>query len=150
MHSVIFSTAMALATCAFATPVARTNTQSTSFAENLTGYMKGFKNPRIDSSVGGKAICVSGTIDVTASAVNILINFEGFANSSEVTEFVVEALQANTTLAKRLIGGQNKVNGTYGIYSQLCFPNGTINSTNVQFLTHGLGADRNYWNNAPN
>ena len=47
---------------------------------------------------------------------------------------------------------QQQTNGTCsGIYSELCFPSatGTINSTTVQFLTHGFQADRTYWNVAP-
>jgi hypothetical protein len=107
--------------------------------------MKGFKNPRLDSSVGGHATCISGTVDVTASANNIQFNLPEFANQSALTEFLVEGVQINSTIAKKVVGGVNKVSGTFGIYSQLCFPNGVINATTVQFLTHGLGADRNYW-----
>ncbi|KAE9382120.1 catalytic protein [Stipitochalara longipes BDJ] len=110
----------------------------------------GFKNPRIESSVGGQAICIVGTVDVTASANNIRVNSQEPANQIVLTEFLVEAVQVNSTLAKQIVVGQNNVSGTYGIYSQLCFPNGMINASTIQFLIHGLGCDRSYWNNAPN
>lgn len=41
------------------------------------------------------------------------------------------------------------MSGTYGIYSQPCFLNGSINGTTVQFLAHGPLGDRLYWNNTP-
>jgi hypothetical protein len=150
MRSFPFSAAMALATCAFAAPITPITTNQTSFADNLPGYMMGFKNTRIESSVGGQDICIVGPMDVTASATNVRINSQEPANQISVTEFLVEAVQINSTLAKQLVGGQNNVSGTYGIYSQLCFLNGMINATTVQFLIHGLGCDRSYWSNARN
>jgi hypothetical protein len=155
MRPFIFSAAtMALVTCGFAAPVTQslttTTTKQTSFADNLTGYMTGFQNPSVDSSAGGKAICISGIVDITASANNFHINGQQPANQNALTEFLVEGVQINSTLSKQYLGGRNNVSGTYGIYSQLCFPNGTIDFTTVQFLTHGLGADRSYWNITPN
>jgi pimeloyl-ACP methyl ester carboxylesterase len=63
---------------------------------------------------------------------------------------VVEFTQINSTLSKRAIGSKSRTSGTYGIYSQLCFPNGTINATTIQFLIHGVAFDRSYWSVAPN
>lgn len=150
MLSSTFSIAMALATSVLATRLVQPSTKQTSFADDPTGYMSGFRNPSIQSSVGGQAICISGTVDVTASAKNIRVNSQEPANQTVVTELIVENLQINSTLSKRLVGSENLVSGTYGIYSQLCFPNGTINATTVQFLIHGVGFDRSYWNVAPN
>ena len=47
--------------------------------------------------------------------------------------------------------GPHQVSGNYGIYSQLCFPKSTgkISDTTIQFLIHGAGADRTYWDFAP-
>jgi pimeloyl-ACP methyl ester carboxylesterase len=97
--------------------------------------------------VGGSAICISGTVDVTASAKNIKLNTAEPANQIALTDFTVETLQTNSTIAAKVIAGENDVSGTYGIYSQLCFPaSGKTNATTVQFLTHGVGCDRSYWN----
>ena len=148
----ILLAALMPATVIVAAPVIRTEaTPLISFADDLTGYMMGFKDPSIQSSVGGQAICISGTVDVTASANNLQINMEQPANQSVVTELLLETLQLNSTVGKRLVGNQNNVSGTYGIYSQLCFPSttGTINATTIQFLIHGAGFDRSYWNVAP-
>ena len=111
----------------------------------------GFKNPSIQSSVGGKAICISGMMDIAASANNVKINLEPPTNRSMATELIRETLQINSTLAKEVVVGQQNISGTYGIYSQLCFPmsTGVIDSTTIQFLVHGSGFDRSYWNPVP-
>ncbi|KAL9114738.1 MAG: hypothetical protein Q9227_001417 [Pyrenula ochraceoflavens] len=152
MRSTIFLAASAPAACVLANPMIERNTANQTHVGNSpTGYTMGFKNPSVQSSVGGHATCISGMVDVRASANNTRIKLEEPANQTAVTELVVEALQINSTIGTRLIGSQNHVSGTYEIYSQLCFPSntGTINATTIQFLIHGIGFDRNYWNVAP-
>ena len=112
--------------------------------------MKGFKNPSVQLSVGGQATCISGIVEVTASANNVHINMPEPANQTVITELLVETFQLNSTLGKQLITGKNLIHGTYGIYSQLCFPNNTINTATLQLLIHGVGFDRSYWNVTPN
>jgi hypothetical protein len=149
MRSIIFSVAMVLTTPIFAAPL---NQPNSSFADNPSSYMMGFKNPSVQTSVGGKAFCISGTVQVTASANNFHINAPEPANQTVVTEILVEFVQVNSTLGEKLLGKKptlNPINGTYEIYSQLCFPNGSINATTIQFLTHGAGFDRSYWDVAP-
>ena len=111
--------------------------------------MKGFKNPRIDSSAGGKAICVSGLVDITASAENAKLDLSEPANQTEVVEILVEFFQINSTFGKQVNAGKTNVSGTFNIYSQMCFPTGGVSSKTVQLLTHGLGCDRSYWDVAP-
>lgn len=145
--------AMASAVPILANPVMKRDATSTddTFRDDPTGYMSGFKNPSITTSVGNKAICVQGMIDVTASATNYRINLEEPNSKSAVVEIAVEALQTNSTARKQYVGAATPVDGTYGIYSQLCWPRASdaINSTTVQFLNHGAGFDRSYWNAAP-
>jgi hypothetical protein len=90
-------------------------------------------------------------MDVTASATNLQIKYAEPANQTALTELILESFQINSTLDAQLLGGQTTINGTYGIYSQLCFPasTGTISATIIQFLIHGSGFDRTYWNVAP-
>lgn len=149
MRSTIISAVIALATGALAAPAARTTTAQAAFAENPTAYVKGFKDPTVQSSVGGKAFCISGTVEVKASAENTHINTPEPANQTAVTELLLENFQIDTTLAQRLTGNKTQVSGNFNIYSQLCFPNTGINTETVQFLIHGAGFDRIYWNVAP-
>jgi pimeloyl-ACP methyl ester carboxylesterase len=149
MRLTTLSAAVALAAPVFSAPVTQTNATQAAFVDFPASYMKGFQNPSVQSSVGGKAICISGTVNVTASANNVQINHPGFTNQSDITEFLAEAVQINSTLLEQFIGGKNPVSGSYGIYSQLCFPRGIANTTTVQFLIHGGGFDRSYWNAAP-
>lgn len=146
MRPIILLAALVEIIGVFAAPV-----PNTSGSSDYLQYTKGFNNPTIQSSAGGKAICISGIIDVAASATNAHITLEPPKNQIEVTNFITEGLQINTTTGERYISGANQVSGTYGIYSQLCFPSatGTINTTTIQFLIHGAGYDRSYWNAAP-
>lgn len=90
-------------------------------------------------------------MDVTAAATNLLINYQEPSNQTELTNLFVQNVAINSTVGEQLVGGQTNISGTWGIYSQLCFPlaTGSINATTVQFLIHGLGADYSYWDNAP-
>ncbi|KIX92260.1 uncharacterized protein Z520_12006 [Fonsecaea multimorphosa CBS 102226] len=137
---------MALATGAYSSPVARST-----IAGIPSVYLEVFKNPSIQTSIGGHAICISGTVDVTASATNLEINMPPITNQSDLTSFVTNFMTINSTVVKDYIGGPKQISGTWGIYSELCFPiesNGVPNTT-VQFLVHGGGYDRSYWNFAP-
>lgn len=134
---------MALVTCAYSSPVTRSTAAGVPSA-----YLQAFKNPIIQTSIGGHAICISGTVDVTASATNLELNMPPVANQSVLTSLITDIMTINSTGAKELVVGPKKISGTYGIYSELCFPtasNGVPNTT-VQFLIHGGGYDRTYWN----
>jgi pimeloyl-ACP methyl ester carboxylesterase len=117
----------------------------------LSSYITGFKNPSIVPSVGGKALCVSGIVDVTVSATNHEFLRQASTNRTELTELLLELFQINSTLPATIFGKPTQVSGTFGIYSQLRFPQDTLAiSDTVQVLTHGIGIDHTYWNNAPN
>ena len=132
MRSIFHSAALLLATCTFGAPVVA------SISTNYGQYMKGFKNATVQSSIGGHAACISGTIDVVASSQNIHFKTGRLNTQIEVSEFITEALQINSTLAERVVGEPYQLSGTYGIYSQLCFPKSTntINDTTLHFLIH--------------
>ena len=140
MRSDIFSAALLSTTCATTAPVV----DSTS--GNFAKYMKGFKNATVQSSAGGHGTCISGTINVAATSQNVHLHPGPLITQTEVTEFIVEALQINSTLAERVVGEPFQLSGTYGIHSQLCFPEstGTINDTTLHFIIHGAAADRTY------
>ncbi|CZR54593.1 uncharacterized protein PAC_04477 [Phialocephala subalpina] len=114
---------------------------------NPTQYFAGFNNAIVSSTLGGAATCIQGTIPVAASAMNIQLNFPTPANQSVVTETIVEFLQVNTTLPEQVMGGKHNVSGTYNIGAKLCYPtsSGSPNASLIQFLTHGVGFDKSYW-----
>ncbi|KIW13889.1 hypothetical protein PV08_06670 [Exophiala spinifera] len=156
MRSSVLLAALATAAPILANPVVKRDATTnggtgSTFRDDPQGYMSGFRDPRITTSAGNKAICIEGMIDVAASASNYKINLEEPTRKSDVVELVVEAFQTNSTAKQQYVGAATPISGTYGIYSQLCFPRSTdsINSTTVQFLNHGAGFDRSYWNVAP-
>lgn len=114
---------------------------------NLTALTKGFNNASVVPSIAGFATCIQGNIPVTASAMNYKLNYTGPESQSVLTETIVEFLQVNATLPMEVLQGKQNVSGTYNINAQLCFPVGRApNASLVQFLTHGVGFDKSYWN----
>lgn len=144
MRSITVFVASTLAGLASAAPAASSQWPP------YTNLMKGFKNATVRSSLGGHAICIEGTIEVTASATNTKLNLDQPKDQIELTNLVLELTQINSTFVERIVGGPAQVNGTFGIYSQICFPTKTAptNSSNIQFLVHGGGFNRLYWDNA--
>lgn len=111
--------------------------------------MTGFHNATIQPSRGGYAICVSGMIPVQASSTNLKLNFNIPANQSEVTQTFINLITPGSPFVANLVAGTQNVSGTYNTGATMCMPaNGTHSST-VQFLTHGVGFDRFYWDFAP-
>ena len=115
-------------------------------------YRSGIENPTITLSVGGHAICIQGIIPVEAAAMNLNPSYTGPANQNALSKTMLEYRKVNSTMASQIIQpGLVEVSGTYGIYSQLCFPaaSGTFNPNGLQFLIHGVGFDRTSWNFQP-
>ena len=115
------------------------------------GSIKGFQNPTFTVSQGGKAACVNGNIAVPASALNEKILLAQPADQLALTELFVEFLQVNSNLSTTVNGGRTPVSGTYNINSRLCYPVALSAPTanTVQFLIHGIGFDKSYWDIAP-
>jgi len=85
---------------------------------------------------------------VSANAQNEKFLLSNPPNQLAVTEAFVEYLQANSNFAASVNGGMQTVSGTYTINARLCYP--TVASTDsdfdkIQFLIHGIGFDKNYW-----
>lgn len=110
----------------------------------------GFDGASVASSTGGGAVCITGNVQVTTfTNSNVYLRIPEPANQTVVTEGVVQYLQVNNTgLAVVVNGGPSTVTGTYKINAKLCFPNGwspSKSSKTIQFLIHGFGFDKSYW-----
>jgi pimeloyl-ACP methyl ester carboxylesterase len=67
-------------------------------------------------------------------------------NRSVVTETIIEFLQVSAALPSQVLGSKSQVSGTYSISAKLCYPINTApNASLIQFLTHGVGFDKSYW-----
>lgn len=110
----------------------------------------GFNNATVQPARGGLAVCVSGTIPVTASATNLQLTFQLPVNQTQVTQTFVNFITPAFDNAQ-YVSGTHNVSGTYEIAATLCLPGYTNGSEpmTVQFLTHGVGFDRYYWDFAP-
>ena len=125
---------------------------SSSQSPSLSGMGAGFLNSTPSHSTGRLATCVTGKIPVSISTNNTKLLLAEPANQTVVTGIIQELLQANSTIASRMYGGQTTIAATFEIDSTLCFPaNHTLflQVQNVQVLTHGIGLDKSYWDIAP-
>lgn len=113
--------------------------------------VSGFMEPTVQPSRGGGAICVSGIVGVQASTTkNIKLNYQLPANQSQVTQTFLDLFTQGSPFMSQIMGGMNNVSGTYNISATLCMPgDAALNMTTVQFLTHGVGFDKYYWDFAP-
>ncbi|KAF2706113.1 catalytic protein [Pleomassaria siparia CBS 279.74] len=113
----------------------------------------GIASPAFSYSTGGKAVCVSGTIDVPVVATTVEVLYKGPANNYELTEFITNFLRRESDTFATSIGGTNTVSDTFAIYSKLCVPadppETTKDLTSIQILTHGGTLDHTYWDFAP-
>ncbi|PVH82273.1 hypothetical protein DL98DRAFT_456751 [Cadophora sp. DSE1049] len=115
-------------------------------ASSIADITKGFENPIVVPSVGGHATCIVGSIPVSASAMNTQLKFDIPVNQSVVTETILEFLQVNATPPKEVMGSKQNISGIFSISSKLCYPvNTSPNASTIQFLTHGVGFDKSYW-----
>ena len=116
---------------------------------NPTSNHEGFDDASVALSTGGRAVCITGNVRVTASTnANERILLREPANQVEVTENIVEYLQTNSRLAVEANGGASTVSGTYTINAKLCYPKGWSpqkSSNTLQFLVHGIAFDKSYW-----
>jgi pimeloyl-ACP methyl ester carboxylesterase len=123
----------------------------TVLADYISGDAPGLRDASISTSTGGKAICISGLIDVTVSATQPVLGISEPANNTELVALVTDVVQPTSNLSQTVVQGMAEVNGTYEIFSQLCFPKAAtaLNTSSTQFLIHGGGYDSRYWDPAP-
>ncbi|TKX23923.1 hypothetical protein C1H76_3861 [Elsinoe australis] len=110
----------------------------------------GFRNPTIQPSRGGLAVCVSGIVDVTANTTqNLNLNVEIPKNQSDLTNTILTYVAPGSPFAANLINGTQDAGGSFEIGATLCTPADNTSPDGVQLLTHGIGFDRFYWDFAP-
>ncbi|THY24051.1 alpha/beta-hydrolase [Aureobasidium pullulans] len=105
-----------------------------------------FENATVHPPRGGAAICVSGIVQVQAMTTkNLKFDYVSPQNQSQVAELTLDMLTVNSSFIEDIVIGTQSVNGTFGIGATLCLPANSRRPAQVQFLTHGFGFDRYYW-----
>lgn len=108
----------------------------------------GFAEAAFTHSAGGKAVCVTGIVDVDVVANTTIITYPGPANNFELTEFITNFARKDSNTFTAYIGGTKQISDTFSIFSKLCVPNDPMKASklsSIQFLTHGGTTDYNYW-----
>lgn len=109
----------------------------------------GFRDATVHVSQGGQAVCVSGTVPVTASATNYMFNFNAPQSQAEITQTFINLFTPGSPFPAGLVNSTREVSGTYDIFATFCTPPNITHPKSVQFLTHGVGFDQSYWDFTP-
>ena len=106
----------------------------------------GFLDPPISYSSGGNAVCVSGIVPVQASInSNLNLDLPDNITNTQAVNLILDLNAANSGLATSVTGSQQQAGGVFNISAQLCHPASSQNALVIQFLTHGVGFSKSYW-----
>ncbi|KAJ5216966.1 hypothetical protein N7468_009974 [Penicillium chermesinum] len=99
------------------------------------------------AGVSSAKLCQNFTVPVSIATINA--DFGGVQTPQtnlDATAFVLAATRQGGSGTAGAVTGTKAVSGTYNISAQYCTPNKTAdNSYILQILTHGIGADKTYW-----
>ncbi len=104
------------------------------------------------SALSTTAVGNAYSIQVTVNATNEHILMPDPANQFALTEIFTDYLQVNSNISSEVGGGPKFIEGTYNINAKLCYPMLAVSSsqfTTIEFLIHGIGYDKSYWDLAP-
>ncbi|KAF2437709.1 hypothetical protein P171DRAFT_425178 [Karstenula rhodostoma CBS 690.94] len=104
--------------------------------------------PTTGLSATGKAACLRGKINVTASATNTKLLVKSPTGQPDLTQTIVDMATVGVDYAAMVNGGPRQVFGTYHLYVELCVPADPVAARKVQtlqFLNHGGTLDHTYW-----
>ncbi|KAK5688288.1 hypothetical protein LTS10_000266 [Elasticomyces elasticus] len=88
--------------------------------------------------------CHNITVEVDVSARNGVFNQTTPVTNIDVTNFLLNLVQAGKNYTAATLEGYATVSGKYQLATTYCEPD-SGNASTVQLLTHGIGFDRSYW-----
>ncbi|KAF7954563.1 hypothetical protein EAE96_005683 [Botrytis aclada] len=90
--------------------------------------------------------CTDISIPISINARNGNFNIPPLSDAIAVTQFAQDFLRAGQNYSASTLSGFTTVTGQYNIAATVCVPSeSSSNSDSWQFLTHGIGFDRSYW-----
>ncbi|KAF7898590.1 hypothetical protein EAF00_005036 [Botryotinia globosa] len=90
--------------------------------------------------------CTDISIPISINARNGNFNIPPLSDSTAVTKLAQDFLRAGQNYSASTLSGFTTVTGQYNIAATVCVPSeSSSNSDSWQFLTHGIGFDRSYW-----
>jgi hypothetical protein len=84
-----------------------------------SSWETGFSNPITSTSRGGKAVCITGNVAVTATSNKLILALPIAANLTVVAQTLVDIYTAGSTFSTYVVKGNNQVKGTFNINAQL-------------------------------
>ncbi|KAI0482547.1 alpha/beta-hydrolase [Xylariaceae sp. FL0804] len=88
--------------------------------------------------------CVNISVPVTITAQNGDFDVAAPTNDMEATNFFLDLTMPGQVYAEKIQRGMKTVSGNYSLGATYCEPDAGPSSV-LQVLTHGVGADRSYW-----
>ncbi|CAD6444632.1 2bee58ee-68e3-4ef4-b72e-cfb7ab717c3f [Sclerotinia trifoliorum] len=90
--------------------------------------------------------CTNITIPISINARNGIFSIPTLSDAIAVTKFAQDFLRNGQNYSASTLSGFTTVTGQYNIAATVCVPSKASNySSTWQFLTHGVGYDRTYW-----
>ncbi|KAK3072373.1 hypothetical protein LTR53_006951 [Teratosphaeriaceae sp. CCFEE 6253] len=96
------------------------------------------------ASIATARNCQNITVEVDVAARNGVFNQTTPVTNIDVTNFMLNLVQAGKNYTAAVLQGYATVSGKYKIAATYCEPDHG-NPKAVQLLTHGIGFDRSYW-----
>ncbi|KAJ8067352.1 hypothetical protein OCU04_004705 [Sclerotinia nivalis] len=91
-------------------------------------------------------VCTNITIPISINARNGNFNIPPLSDAISVTKFAQDFLRNGQNYSASTLSGFTTVTGQYNIAATVCVPSKSSNNSGTwQFLTHGVGYDRTYW-----
>ncbi|KAF2096643.1 hypothetical protein NA57DRAFT_42337 [Rhizodiscina lignyota] len=90
--------------------------------------------------------CANVTVPVNIQARQALFNVPALHGNADATYFAQLFTNIGRNYTDDALAGYQSVTGTYEISAKFCHPDrGTGGNGTVQFLIHGMGFDKSYW-----
>lgn len=97
-------------------------------------------------SLATAKICTNITIPISINARNGNFSIPPLSDAIAVAKFAQDFLRKGQNYSASTMSGYTTVTGQYNIAATVCLPSESSNYSGTwQFLTHGVGYDRSYW-----
>ncbi|KAF1992062.1 hypothetical protein K402DRAFT_388632 [Aulographum hederae CBS 113979] len=90
-------------------------------------------------------VCTNLTIPVNISARQGIFTLPPFTSNLDASRFALNLTKQGSNFTDSILTGYQTVTGTYNISAQYCRPSADSHPAVVQYLTHGIGFDKTYW-----
>ena len=89
--------------------------------------------------------CIDLLVPFSLTARNAIFDIEPIEINSDATRFIQRLTSSASNYSNTALRGYRTVLGEYDLSARFCYPNSNSSASTLQFLTHGVGFDKLYW-----